>query len=136
MQDVMLDLETMGTKLSPRLSKAWTLAEVTPGMHVLDLGYGRGEIVYQCAAMGAEAVGIDYSPDAMKLAESVLKQLDDESAGRAQLIFGDMRRVPFPDNSFDRIFMLDIVEHLSPAELEAVLVEARRVLKEDGLSGK
>ena len=40
--------------------------------------------------------------------------------------------LPFSDDSFDRLLMLDIVEHLYPNELAAAFREARRVLKPGG----
>src|SRR3989304_340945 len=43
--------ETQGERLSRRLSAALTLAAVTPGMKVLDVGCGRGEILRHCARM-------------------------------------------------------------------------------------
>jgi ubiquinone/menaquinone biosynthesis C-methylase UbiE len=40
--------------------------------------------------------------------------------------------LPFVKGSFDRVLMLDIVEHLYPEELERALREALRVLKPGG----
>jgi cyclopropane fatty-acyl-phospholipid synthase-like methyltransferase len=37
------------------LNAAFTIAAVRPGMRVLDLGCGRGEIVRHCAELGASA---------------------------------------------------------------------------------
>ena len=50
-----------GEHLSRRLAAAFELAEVTPGMQVLDVGCGRGEILRHCAQLGADAYGIDYA---------------------------------------------------------------------------
>jgi len=40
--------------------------------------------------------------------------------------------LPFEPGTFDRVLMLDVVEHLYPAELAEALREARRVLKPGG----
>src|SRR4051794_1078596 len=40
---------TEGEQLSRRLSAAFKLAEITPGMTILDVGCGRGEILRHCA---------------------------------------------------------------------------------------
>ena len=40
--------ETQGERLSRRLSAALAVAAVTPGMKVLDVGCGRGEILRHC----------------------------------------------------------------------------------------
>jgi SAM-dependent methyltransferase len=41
--------------------------------------------------------------------------------------------LPLEDNTFDRVWMLDVVEHLHAWQLEAALAEARRVLRPGGL---
>jgi len=44
-----------GEHLSRRLDAAFALATVQPGMQVLDVGCGRGEILRHCARLGANA---------------------------------------------------------------------------------
>ncbi len=61
-----------GEHLSRRLKAAFELAEVTPGMTVLDVGCGRGEILRHCARLGANAYGIDYAAVAVNLAADVV----------------------------------------------------------------
>ena len=52
--------------------------------------------------------------------------------GSFGLFAANARRLPFLSSSFDRVLMLDIIEHLLPWELQQALQEAHRVLKEDG----
>ena len=125
-------IETGGDELSPRLARTWSLAGVKPGMKILDLGFGRGEVVYRCALKGAEVAGVDYSDAAIRLARRLIDKLPPSSRNRATLYHADMRKLPFDDNYFDLIFMLDIVEHLSPHELDSVMSEVHRVLKKGG----
>jgi len=125
-------IESGGRELSPRLSRTWALADVKARMKVLDLGHGRGEIVYHCALSGAEVIGVDYSMSAQNLAQRILNNLPKSCQENAELIHAYMRDMPFPDDYFDRIFMLDIVEHLSPSELDLVFDEVGRVLKKGG----
>ena len=110
-----------GAHLSRRLSQAFEAAEVAPGMRVLDVGCGRGEIVRHCARMGVQAFGVDYAPVALRMARD---------AGGVCL--ADAKRLPFPAAFFERVLMFDIVEHLYPWELDQALAEARRVLRPDG----
>jgi SAM-dependent methyltransferase len=42
--------------------------------------------------------------------------------------------LPFADNTFDRVTMLDVVEHLYPWQLDLTMREVRRVLKPDGFA--
>lgn len=116
-----------GRHLSRRLEQAFDVARVGPGMRVLDIGCGRGEILRHCAERGAEAYGIDYSPVAVHIASELAR--DD---GRAAVAMADAKVLPFADASFDRVLMFDLVEHLHSWELQQALAEARRVLQPQG----
>ncbi|HRE26959.1 MAG TPA: methyltransferase domain-containing protein [Anaerolineales bacterium] len=124
--------ESQGQRLSRRLNAAFAVAEIRPGMRVLDLGCGRGEIVRHCAELGAAAYGVDYSPVALDLARTMLAG---EQALQAEtgLARSDAKLMPFPDGAFDRVLIFDVVEHLFPWELDLCLRESRRVLKPGGM---
>ncbi|MCS6954718.1 MAG: class I SAM-dependent methyltransferase, partial [Bryobacteraceae bacterium] len=107
------------------------MAAVRAGMTVLDVGCGRGEIVRHCARLGATAFGVDYAPAALRLARELLAK-DEGAPGRTGLARSDAKALPFPDNTFDRVLIFDVVEHLYPWELERCLAEARRALKPGG----
>ena len=62
-----------GEHLSRRLREAFAFAAVTPGMCVLDLGCGRGEIVRHVAQLGAKSYGLDYSEAAVRLSRGILR---------------------------------------------------------------
>jgi SAM-dependent methyltransferase len=47
-------------------------------------------------------------------------------------MMADAKILPFASDSFDRVLMFDLVEHLHPWELQQALVEARRVLRPRG----
>jgi len=120
-----------GAHLSRRLSQAFEVAKVAPGMQVLDVGCGRGEVLRHCAKLGARAYGVDYAPVALRMAQG-LAMIDDEARGAVGVYQANARWLPFPSVSFDRVLMFDLVEHLHPWELDQALVEARRVLRPDG----
>lgn len=121
-----------GENLSRRLKAAFELAAVEPGMRVLDVACGRGEIVRHCARLGADAFGFDYAHAAIKLSRQLLAREQDATPGIMALAQAEAKMFPFPDKTFDRVLMFDIVEHLHPWELEASLREVRRVMKDDG----
>ncbi len=123
--------ETHGERLSRRLSAAFAVAGVRPGMKVLDVGCGRGEIVRHCARLGADAYGIDYAPVALDLARQIIAG-DAAAPGRMGIARSDAKQIPFPSGTFDRALIFDVVEHLFPWELDLCLADIRRVLRPGG----
>lgn len=122
---------TEGAELSRRLAAAWRVAGIAPGMAILDIGCGRGEILRHVAALGGRAFGVDYARAAVRMSRRVgdAAPADQYPVGVYQ---ADAKRLPFPDASFERVLMLDIVEHLYPPELERALAEAFRLLTPGG----
>jgi cyclopropane fatty-acyl-phospholipid synthase-like methyltransferase len=121
-------LRTEGEHLSRRLRQAFAFAAVEPGMTVLDVGCGRGEIVRHVVRIGARAFGIDYAQAAVRLSQRTLHN----EPGVYSIVRANARHLPFADQQFERVLMFDVVEHLQPWELEITLQESRRVLKPDG----
>jgi len=115
-----------GGVLPDRLKVPLELAEVVPGMSVLDVGCGRGEILLHAARV----VGFDYAVSAMEITAEFLNTQTD--VGQILIHLGNAQRLPYLDKSFDRVFMLDVVEHLYPTELHRALTEIRRVLRPGG----
>ncbi len=118
----------------PRLVRALELANVSPKLKLLDIACGRGEMPLLAAERGADAIGLDYSFAALDFAKKLTHVRSKKSSVsfNIELIRSDACSLPFADNSFDRITMLDIIEHLLPNQLESMLLEVRRVLKTDG----
>jgi cyclopropane fatty-acyl-phospholipid synthase-like methyltransferase len=122
-----------GEHLSRRLKAAFQLAEITPGMAVLDVGCGRGEILRHCAKLGANAFGIDYAAVAVNMSQQVIEGIDGTTPGKTGVAQADAKKLPFPTGAFDRVLMFDVVEHLYPWELHAAMLEVHRVLKPNGM---
>ncbi len=64
--------ESEGEHLSRRLRDAFVVAQVQPGMRVLDVGCGRGEILRHCMKLGIEAYGVDYAEAATRMTQQVI----------------------------------------------------------------
>lgn len=94
---------------------------LSPEDLVLDLGCGSGRTLLWNADSGAHFVGIDVSP-----------YFAAEAKARVDLALADLRRLPFADNTFTKACALDVLEHLSPDALRAMLAEAARVLRPGG----
>jgi SAM-dependent methyltransferase len=99
------------------------IAEFQAGETLVDVGTGRGELLAVALEQGAaRAIGVEYSADALALAQS--------SGG--ELLLADARSIPLEDGLADLVTLLDVAEHLAPGELERTLAEARRLLRPGG----
>lgn len=125
-------IESEGQHLSRRLHDAFAVAEVQPGMSLLDVGCGRGEILRHCMRLGVDAYGIDYAEAATTMSHEVILAEREQSDLKSGVCRSDAKKLPFPTGYFDRVLMFDVVEHLYPWELREAMVEVRRVLKDDG----
>ncbi len=92
-----------------------------PGDRVIDLGCGSGRSILWNAASGASFTGVDVSPF-----------FAHEARATADLALADLRQLPFADGAFTKAYALDVLEHLSPEALDAMLAEAARVLAPGG----
>ncbi len=118
-----------GEYLSRRLEEALRVAGVAAGMRILDVGCGRGEILRHIWQLGAQPFGVDYAAVAVRFSRQVMLAETEDTIHVQQ---ANARQLPFPAATFDRVLMLDIVEHLYPQELYEALAEAYRVLKPGG----
>ena len=132
-------IESEGQHLSRRLQDAFAVAGVEPGMRVLDVGCGRGEIIRHCMHLGVEVYGIDYAEVAALMTRDVinLESAAEQMEAGGQFVGvgvcrSDAKRLPFLGDYFDRVLLFDVVEHLYPWELRASMLDTRRVLKPDG----
>jgi ubiquinone/menaquinone biosynthesis C-methylase UbiE len=73
---------------------------VAPGMDVLDVATGTGNLALRAAALGCRVVGVDLEPEQLGTAR--------RRAGWHDVVVdwvqGDAERLPFADASFDRVF--------------------------------
>lgn len=97
---------------------------------VLDFGCGPGHLVAHLLAAGVRCAGIDVSADSVARA-------NDRFRGQsgwlgAQVLKGRMKD-NFPEPLFDRILLVETLEHLTDAEADAALDRIRSLLrKPDG----
>jgi ubiquinone/menaquinone biosynthesis C-methylase UbiE len=94
---------------------------------VLDIGCGKGGVVIACALKGAEAVGFDLDERELNLARLRAKSYN---LGNVSISNGDAENIPFPDNYFDLVTALSVLEHVN--NLEKVIKEMVRVTKPGG----
>lgn len=124
--------KTGGLELEPRHEYALAQAMLTSQDVVLDFGCGRGEIVLHSALRGATVVGVDYSHAAIELSHETIGRAGLCESDRLQILLLDRGQLPFADQTFTRIFFLDVMEHLTPLEIATILAEFARILRPGG----
>jgi len=78
---------------------------------------------------GYDTVGIEYSENQILLAQQFEKMYEME----LHIKKGDMRELPFTDESFSYVYSYNAVFHMKKDEVEESIKEMKRVLKPQGL---
>lgn len=87
---------------------------------ILDLGCGSGRDLRYFFQHGFRATGIDYSSSLVELARAFSRQ---------PVVLGDFASLPFGDDSFDAVWAIGSLLHVSRSSLPLVFSEIHRVLK-------
>ncbi|MFJ1703545.1 class I SAM-dependent methyltransferase [Kitasatospora sp. NPDC088346] len=125
--------EHNGAFFNPVGARLVALAAPGPGHRVLDLGCGRGAVLFAAAAAvgpRGTAVGIDLAPGMVRRTAA-----DAAALGLPQVVvrLGDAEQPDFPDGSFDAVLSSFAVIH-TPDPV-AALTAAHRLLAPGGLFG-
>ncbi len=94
-------------------------------LRLLEIGVGRGSLVFDAAAAGHDVTALDISPEGIRQADDRAKEL----GLTATFTVGDAEDLPFEDDTFDVIYGSAIIHHLV---LSKALPEAARVLRPGG----
>ena len=95
---------------------------------ILDLGCGSGRHLVYFAKLGYDVCGIDVSPEAIKLSQ---EWLADEGL-KAELHCEDMQHLPWPDNFFDAVVSVQVIEHNHLEHIRKIIKEVHRVIHPAG----
>lgn len=90
---------------------------------VLEIGCGTGSDLLQFAKHGAKAVGIDVTPEHIRLANQRV-------GNAARLLRASATQLPFSDNSFDYVYSHGVLHHIDHPR--PAIEEIFRVLRPQG----
>jgi 2-polyprenyl-3-methyl-5-hydroxy-6-metoxy-1,4-benzoquinol methylase len=98
----------------------------SPGDHVLDVGCGSGVVTAFLGSLRARAVGIDINQEAIGFAEEFYASED------VSFRLGAVDRLDENDGSVDKVYCIEVIEHIYKSQAETMLREFHRVLRPGG----
>ena len=106
------------------------LAQIKPGMRVLDLGCGTATLTIKIkqAFPGAEVVGLDGDARVLEIGRAKAQK-----AGVNIILDQGMSfDLPYPDHSFDRVLSSLVFHHLTTHNKQRTMAEVLRILRPGG----
>jgi dolichol-phosphate mannosyltransferase len=91
---------------------------------VLHAGCGSGQVDSDINNY-VDITALDISPSALKYYVKV-------NNDKCKVLHGSIFNIPAPDKSFDGIYNLGVMEHFTEEEIDKILRQFRKVLKDDG----
>jgi arsenite methyltransferase len=138
--------EPMPWRLAPMLTTRWRSrlfgapervldrAGAAAGMHVLEVGPGPGMYTVPLAQRVASS-GEDGRVTCLEIQPQMIEMLRERLCAaevrNVEVIQGDGRQMPLPDDGFDLVFLVDVVGEIP--DKPAFFGECARVLKPDGI---
>jgi SAM-dependent methyltransferase len=93
------------------------------GSKILEGGCGKGQYVYALKRWGFNTIGVDYAEKTVKRINQIFPEL--------QVVKGDVRALPFENNSFDGYWSFGVIEHFYEG-FDLIAKEMQRVIKPGG----
>jgi len=136
----------MPSRLTPVLTSPWRSrlfeapeqildrSRVEPGMRVLEIGPGPGvytvPLARRVGAQGEQGsiVSLEIQPEMITM---LREHLQEAGVQNVEVIQGDGRQIPSPENSFDLVFLAGVLGETP--DLSALIDECSRVLKPGGI---
>lgn len=105
-------------------------ADLKKSHNVLDIGSGQSVFKFLVASKCKRLTALDHDSKTVVETGYSAKQL---GFNNINPVDGDARKLPFKDNTFDRVFLISVMEHMPEGHLKAIK-ELKRVLKPGGIA--
>ncbi len=120
----------------------WIAEQITKkikkGSKILDAGCGESLFPCYLGQLGYDVYGLDYFIGEYKNGYGISKKHREKYRKLIKFINGNMENIPFPDNYFDVVYNISVMEHVVITNKNNIghkkcLAELKRVLKPGGL---
>ena len=112
------------------LTVDYDLLDVRPGMTLLDLGCGEGRHAFEAFRRGATVLAVDWGQQEVATTTEWLGAIaaagEAPAGAAAAAARGDLRALPVPDGTVDRVIASEVLEHIP--DDRAAFAEIARVL--------
>lgn len=103
------------------------------GTRLVDFGCGTGRLVLECAAIGMQATGVDFSVGMLAEGRKAAAAVGGEVGERVRFIEASVFDAPLPDACCDAVTALGVIEYLPPDEAARLFASASRLLRPGGI---
>lgn len=110
-----------------RFAASLEALHVQPGIKLLDVGCGSGVFADMAVRQGASVVAVDVNKDAVAYAS------DTFGSPQTEFINSRLDHLNFPDAHFDRISLLEVIEHIYLPQAAELLAMLRKLIVPGGL---
>lgn len=130
MKDPYRSVAAIYDRLFESMNKGLRLAGIrlfppAKGLNILDVGCGTGTHLDLYRRYDCNLYGLDLSPSMLEVARKRL-------GNAAKLELGNATDMPYEDNQFDLVIAMLSLHEMAPDTRSRVIMETKRVLKEDG----
>jgi SAM-dependent methyltransferase len=125
----------LGVGPSGFIQWALPLLEKAPGKDLVEIGSGAGRDLKFLLESGFQVTGVDFSPEAVRIAHVLLAALPPDVSPRGTLVQGDAELflTSLPADSLSAVLGLVLYETFTEEELVRLFAAIRRALRPGGL---
>ena len=106
-------------------------ADIQPTDHVLEIGTGWGSLAIEAVrTTGCTVTSVTLSKDQKGTAEARIAA--EGFSSKIRILLCDYRKIPVPEESYDKLISIEMIEHVGPHYLETYFGTVDQLLKPTG----